>query len=87
MFMESYSTDFFVCVFLQVETWPAPLYLATHLTSPRQDKAATPPPHLLEWFLVGDATPFFYNAINFSFKGFIFTPTLQLILFKELSAL
>lgn len=56
MLMESYLADFFVC--LQVETWPAPLYLATHLTSPPQDKAATPPPHLLEWFRVGEATPF-----------------------------
>lgn len=45
-------------VCFQVETWPAPPYLATRLMSPPQDKAATPPPHSLEWFLVGDTTPF-----------------------------
>lgn len=41
-------------VCLQVEIWLVPPYLATHLMSPPQDKAATPHPHLLEWFPVGD---------------------------------
>lgn len=43
----------------QVETWPAPPYLATRLMSPPQDRAATPPPRSQEWFLVGDSSPLF----------------------------
>lgn len=71
-------------VCLQVETWPAPPYLATRLMCPPQDKAATPPPRSLEWFPVGDTTPFFYDAINFTFTGLYFSldSPLQFIFFE-----
>lgn len=39
-------------VCLQVETWSVPPYPAIRLMSPPRDKAATPPLHSLEWFLV-----------------------------------
>lgn len=42
----------------QVETWPAQLSQVTPLTSPPPGKAATPPQHLLEWFLVSHITGF-----------------------------
>lgn len=42
----------------QVETWPARLSQVTPLTSPPLGKAATPPQHLLEWFLVSHITGF-----------------------------
>lgn len=42
----------------QVETWPAQLSQVTPLTSPPLGKAATPPQHLLEWFLVSHITAF-----------------------------
>lgn len=45
-------------LFFQVETWPARLSQVTPLTSPPLDKAATPPQHLLEWFLVSHITGF-----------------------------
>lgn len=43
-------------LFFQVETWPARLSQVTLLTSPPLGKEATPPQHLLEWFLVGHIT-------------------------------
>lgn len=42
----------------QVETWPAQLSQVTPLTSPPLGKAAIPPQHLLEWFLVSHITGF-----------------------------
>lgn len=51
----------FQSVCLQVETWQAPLYQATPPMSLQQDKAATPPLHSLEWFLVGDTTPLLWR--------------------------
>lgn len=44
---------FCLCFFsLQVETWPTQPYQGIPLTFHPQARAATQPPHLLEWFLV-----------------------------------
>lgn len=39
----------------QVEIWPTQPYLGIPLTFPPQARAATPPPRLLEWFLVSES--------------------------------